>query len=283
MEHTEAQLHLIGLATGRLPAPLRTAVEQHVDGCDECSSVLETMQILAQLRPDQARALREDHRSADDLAMLAANDPGLDPTLRSEIRSHLRACPLCAFELDLAERALTARPARARRLRSLFTTPAGSIAVGRVAVAALIILMAYPTYRGLTGPLGPTTADSGAVLATGAGTRLVVLPAARRGTPEDVLVRAPHGPGLQPVALEFDLAMVPEGTSARLRFVLMASGSQTVWTLDVDGEDVWNAELRMISVLVPNAVLQQGSYILQLQIGRHEDAIAAAFPFRVGF
>lgn len=278
MDHDEALTQLTALAAGQLTDELQADVEEHTAGCTDCAGVLATMRELEALDPDQRRILAEPHRTADELARLAADDPTLAPDARLEIAAHARGCGPCGLELHFARVALTTGLSWQERLRKRLRIPdPGSLAVGRLAVAALIILMAYPAYRGLTVPSGPTAGNSGAVLTQGAGTRLVVLPAARRGTPEDILVPRPLQDGLLPVALEYDLD--PALRAAVLEFSLRRDGVE-VWSLDVIATDVWNPDLATLSVLIPHAVLEPGAHVLQVG-SPGDEAAQALYPFRV--
>jgi len=276
MDHDEALTQLTALADGQLTAPLRAEVEEHTAGCADCAGVLATVRELQDLSADQRRILSDPHRTAEELARLAADDPTLAPDARLEIAAHARECGTCMLELHFARVCLQAPLSWGERLRARLGIPE-SLGLGRLAVTALIVLMAYPAYRGLTVPSGPTAADSGAVLAKGAGTRLVVLPAARRGTPEDIVVAAPRGTGLLPVAVEYDLA--PDALGSSLRFTLRR-GDRAVWTLDVAAEEVWNPDLATLSVLLPHDVLETGAHTLAVERPQDETSVAL-YPFRV--
>ena len=147
-EHLSKKLH--DYFSGHLQESGRLAVEKHLEGCEHCRRLLETMKLLGQQSGEQVSAGPGGHISSDLLGRYFADRASLGSDEIEKIEVHLEECEECAYELrfleglsdELQRAAMSEAPKR-----SLVAVVVESlwVAVRKPALAYFLLLLAvYP-------------------------------------------------------------------------------------------------------------------------------------------
>lgn len=152
MDHEAALELLDDFVEGQLDEDQKVATESHVAGCPECKAQLELLHLLH--RKEVAAlgdALFEPHPSAEQLVTYVLDPGELSRADQAALGRHLAVCPTCRVEADLTRRSNRHANSWWRRLSYLLP----SLTIERIqpvlvpAMAALLVVLAYPSYVGL--------------------------------------------------------------------------------------------------------------------------------------
>lgn len=320
MRHEEALALLPEFLQGGLAEPTRSAVASHRAACDECRALSDAYVVIAaSLRHSgpapAARASADGVHPASALIVAYAVDPaGLDPGESSVIATHLAACSRCSEEVETTRQAHQAtRPTVVPFPGNLLGAATG---VGRpdlraaIAVAAVLVVLAYPAYLGL-GRLPRLREEAGELRAAqGAAEREIEelkssLDDARERLRRESAWTGPvelhvlEGPargagGLSPLRVAKDqpflllsvLPPVPAGVPDRapLRFAIFASDDRVVWSADLAISET-RRRLKSSGVLtfmIPAATLPPGRYTMRIfRPGEPQGRTIFQAPFEV--
>lgn len=302
MKHEEAEPLLSDHLEGRLPDPLRAAVDGHAAVCPDCQALIESYRTLDEgFRAEQAGVEGErppgDHPPVEvlvDFALMTAERPG---ARRADLAAHLEACATCAREVETV-RSGQGEAEGGRRFPSVpHGRPAGAAlrvpVPSLLAAAAVLLVMAYPAFLGLRelprirGELKSLVADREAResrvadlerslerneeerrrLANWTGAIAVPLLAAplRAGTEEETTITVAEG---QPFII---LAVDPDPTgreAAGERYVaeVLRPDRTAAWSLELDPGEVRRQMARTgsLAFLLPSKMLPPGSYLLRM-------------------
>jgi len=283
MKHETAAPMIGDLLHGRLTGETRDEVLTHVVSCAECRSLTETYELLSEALIDDGA----DHPSAGEIVRYALDERTLSEEERDRIATHLLGCELCASELDVTSRAeaeLTAVP------QTSHEHPASgpdrrSVLAPAVAAAAVLVVMAYPTYLGL---FEVPRIDQ----------RLALLEAERSQAPAAVSPGPYRVHYLEPPLRDLggempEIVLADDQTYAMLGVVpgLLEdyAGAGAVWfdIRDASGRTTWSLQLDeselsdVTAVLTPADRLPSGELTLVVSRGADRDELVFETPFRV--
>jgi anti-sigma factor ChrR (cupin superfamily) len=262
MRHDEAVLLLTDLLGGRLPDPVRVAVEAHVAACDECRRLADAHAALSRAE--------EPHPSSAAIVAHALHPGDLPPAEAARIAAHLTACPRCSEEINLVRRAERAAVSSTTTGAAGRSWHAARVLVWGAAAAAMLLLLT-PAYLGLR--------------------RVARLPPIVRVQSLADEVRGPVGPqivSLLPTDTHAFLAVEPPSPAPGA-----ADTGYLVEILDAGGAVAWSAEVTAAALrqrpasspelvlAVPAGRLRAGPYILRLRRPATGDDILLRIPFEV--
>ncbi len=308
MEHREAVVLLSDHVSGRLSPALAAEVEAHLAACVECRQVAQTVRGVQAEAGAHRGALFEPHPRADELANYALSSGSLETEMLARIGAHVRACPTCARELELARQSVRSSWARAPMAWLRAESAVGPTLLLRPALAVLAVLLSYPAYLGIVKYPEARRAGERAATETenlkrrdldlrraleagdrqreelsrwGGGVQALILSGAKRGAaagPSVVYVRA--GQPSVPILIDF----VPPRRGASLApgeveiVILQAPTDSTAWSYRAPLREVWDPASQTLSLLVPTASLPAAAYRLEVRT-----AGEAAPPFVARF
>jgi hypothetical protein len=146
MNH-DAAVSLIGdLLHDRLSDSVKDRMLAHVRGCDDCKSLSETFALLSEAWSTGSL----EHPSSDSIVRYALGRNDLDEEERDRVAEHVLSCELCAAEVEAtsqAEAEITREAVPAPAERPVVQRP--SLIAPMIAAAAVLVVLAYPTYLGL--------------------------------------------------------------------------------------------------------------------------------------
>jgi anti-sigma factor RsiW len=293
-DHEEIAALLDEFAAGGLSPDAAERVGAHVAACEECRRAVETMRGLREEAAVHGEALLDGHPSADELADFALQPDGAAPP---RLAAHVRACPTCAHEFTVTERARATaglRSAPAWWARRLAASAQGVWPALGPAFGVLALLLAYPAYQGLVRlpPVRASLESAAAQLETlrsgeaearrslavaegrerslalwSGGVQVLYFSAARRGDEEVPLLAMRPDQPFQPILVGEDLGNRAKWPADRRVLVTLrreADGSET-WRHEAPVSELWDASNELIGLLVPASALQPGEHLLLLR------------------
>jgi hypothetical protein len=281
MDHASAIESLSDWVDGRLATAQAADVERHVQQCEECRGVADTLRSVRREIDAHGAALFTAHPEADALSRFALDRDRLELPALAAIGAHVRACPSCAAECAWMRRA--ASPSPLDRLVAWVVghrTPGAWLRPAVTVLAAIVLLPA--AYRGVIElPRAREEARRAATLRpivpppsawSGGGVDPLVLSTPLRGAAPAAELRLRAGQPAQPV---FVAVEPPEGAS-RIAAVLRDSTGTAVWRWEGPLEESWSGPARVFAFLVPAARLAPGDQAFELSAG------GGATPFFAG-
>jgi hypothetical protein len=262
MDHETASRLIQELATGTIDPREREVVEAHATECEECRQALHAFRDVAGVSLDTDASLFDPHPSADDLAAYVCVEPGLSTADLRRVARHVRVCPTCRREHEIASAALVAREPWIARVSSLLrlSTRVSMPAAIPVALAAVLLVALIPAIRGLRSPSEIEQPWSGAVptILLSSGTRGAQIPVVTvdRGRPATLLLVEAAEPG--------------EGTGAVTISVRRLADGVEVWKTRAEWNEVWSVKNPILSLLVPTEALEAGRHAIDLRWDDHE-------------
>ena len=150
MDHEEAKPLLSDYVMGELSSEEAASLDAHTSACQECREILVSMGIVRQELQLHGPVIFEPHPDADHLVHYALEDRGLSTDELATIGAHVSACPTCREEVAVTRRAHARSQKWWRKLVSPFMVPSFTTTPAfQLAAVALVIVLAYPAYRGL--------------------------------------------------------------------------------------------------------------------------------------
>ena len=278
MDHADARQLISDWARGRLDASRAQEVAEHTKSCADCTAAAEA---VARLEAEGRRLATgvSPHPSPETLARYVAL-PGESSTLElASVGVHLRECATCREDVDLVRAA--AAPEWWRAVQSWLASPPASMRGLQPALAAAVVLLAYPAWLGLVeypraraaaerpaSQAGPAPvagagarANPEAAAPRGSGVSALVLRGATRGGDDLPVLWLRPGQLLQPVLVDATLT----GSQVAVSIVREPGGG--VWDTRGPREEFWDPVNSLFGILVPAAVLTPGQYRLELAAG----------------
>jgi hypothetical protein len=233
------------------------------------------------------------HPSAVEIVRYSTEPPG-DPVSAAQMEHHLRECASCRTEVTLvreAESATRREPVKPffEKVREMTTGWWPKVPALVPAMAALLVLLAFPAYRGfvdyptleqayrdsqgetsrlqsegnqlrqeLEGRPAAPVAWSGAV-------RLLVLGPTTRAGESLPIVALAAGQPYQPVVIEHR-PFESSDTNAMVEILIRRiSDGANVWSVERDARTLWDSTLNSMVLLVPASVLEPGEHRLEIR------------------
>ena len=306
MNHLEARALLSDLLAGQLDDAGATGAWEHIAGCPECREVLPVVFQVRSAVAIRGPAVFSPHPPAETLVQFALADRELPIPDVARIGRHVRDCAACnrAVEItrdaDAATASWYSAPFMVNPGRAFARIPRAAL-VFVPALAILVLLLAYPAYRGIVRypELRRTHAAAArdlarleseeqklraelarrsapvAARAWAGPTRLLFLPATMRGTAAVPGVALGPDQLYQPIVVQhrpFD-GNVPTGI---VTVRLLRPSGETVWSEKRPVADLWDPSHSALVLLVPAAPLEPGGYRLEVVRGS-ETRYQAAF------
>jgi hypothetical protein len=301
MEHDPHSARLTELVTGALGETETRAGWEHVARCRDCQDVLGTIDRLRRLgrRPVQGTTA---HPLADEIVQYAIDPEQLETADLARIGAHLQTCSDCRAEVALTRRADREALSWWRRLGTMLGAfrIESAAPVLAPALAALVIVLAYPAYQGavrfpearraqeqaarriaslearqqelgarIEASRTPTAGWSGPI-------RLLYLPAATRGASQTPTVSIAPGQPYQTIVV--DAPFLREGAGARtLSVVIERAGGGVAWRHQATADDLWDAHSRAAVILAPAPALAPGPHALVIREADGAERYRGAF------
>ena len=250
MQHEALKASVSDWVRGSLPAEQAEVVATHVDACSECQASAEAARALLRAR-EQAVAQASAHPSSDALAgyvVAAASEP---IERLAVVGLHLKDCAPCRSDADLMRAA--AQPSWWRRATAPWTLPRSGVLPTLVPAAAVLLLLAYPAWRGLFGEDRSHTQTL-----AGGGVTALVLQETLRAAGDVPTLRLRSGQPLQPFLLD----SAPRGELLTVN--LVREPNRMTWSLTAPASEFWDEHNRVIGVLIPAEALKDGDYRIEL-------------------
>jgi hypothetical protein len=260
MTHDEAVLLLTDLLAGRLAPEVRRRVQDHLAGCAECASLVETHEMLAGR-----------HTPVDDLVDLSLQPDAIEKGRRLRLQAHLEVCEACGAEarrVRRAEKTAVAAIAGSNRF--------GSASLLMSAAAAALLSLGLSAYLGLYRiPRLESTIDRLQAVpprrvetAPHAGepgpmVRIQYLPSTRRGPGSDATVALDPEQPYQYLAIEVP-EFKPQGAYT---IEIDADGGGPVWSRSVSADDLHRLlqGTPEVTLAVPTTALHPGRFLVRLR------------------
>jgi len=282
MDHATAETLLEDWIEGRLAPEQAAELEAHVRSCAECAAHADLLRGIRREVAAHGEALFMPHPSSDQLARLELRADSLPLDELARIGAHVRACPACTAERALIRDA--ARPAPLRAIEAWLATAGAPPRWLAPALAAMLVLLVWPAWVGLVEyprarekaervagersspatPEGPSW--------TGGGAGVLVLTGVSRGGGAALPVARLH-PGQPGLAILSDQRL--EGDS--LRVVLLDAGGHEIWATSANGDELWDGNAHVTSLMVPARVLVPGEYELAISSAKGPRLFQARF------
>ena len=281
MDHSTAETLLDDWLWGRLPPERASEVETHVAGCAECAAHAELMRGLKREVKEHGEALFSAHLTGDELARLELRADSLSIADAARLGAHVRACPTCSAERAMIRGA--AGPAPWRALKAWYSIADQPSAWIKPALAMFAILLAWPAYLGVveypreklaaeqaraeaarelahTPPTPGAEVPPGKQIWNGGSAAVLVLTGATRGASAAVpSARLRDGqPGLTIVT---DRHITGPDT---LLVTLFDDQHRPVWKQPVPATELWDANARLTSLMIPSPNLTPGVYSIEI-------------------
>ena len=307
MEHETVAPLLSDLMTAQLDAARASSAWAHVAACDGCQAVLKAMRQVRDAIAAEGEAVFSAHPSSDDIVRFALADPELPTHVLARIGTHLRLCGSCRAEVDLTRRADSGAPEWWRPFWSPIEALGSALvrltvpsAWSRLApaLAALVLVLAYPAYQGavrlpaatrateraqqeagalrseqqgLKSALGKSREELQRFSSWGGGARLLYLSGPTRGESSAPRVSLGEGQPYQPIVVDWrpgtiDAGGPPHGVEVRL---VGRVDRTPVWKHQAPVSDLWDPAQQALVLLVPTALLEPGDYRLEVQESGH--------------
>jgi hypothetical protein len=249
MQHEELSALVSDWLRGDLAPAQAETVAAHVAACAPCQASADAARALLHAR-EQSAAHATSHVGSDALAgyvVAAASEP-IESLAVTGL--HLKDCDECRSDAALMRAA--AQVGWRRRLRVRLAGPRGGWAPALAPALAVLLLLAYPAWRGVT-------RDSRAhPRLAGGGVAALVLQDTPRAANELPSLHLREGQALQPFLLD----AAPRGV--HLTVTLVREPSTVVWTLTAPANEFWDVQNRVLGVMVPASALSAGDYRIEL-------------------
>jgi len=142
-----------------LPEDEAKKVESHLKECPECQRELEEIKLLSSAVKEHSEIFESSHIDSERLVLFAEEPKSLHANEVISIEKHLRSCPLCyeelqtlkraSFELEAIERKEKSKLAKEASVWEKITERLIWLARQPALAYIIILLLAYPAYRGL--------------------------------------------------------------------------------------------------------------------------------------
>jgi hypothetical protein len=283
MTHRDVMPLLSDLLTNQIGEPDATAAWTHVASCIECRQAVTAMH---EVRAAVARGgvhLFEAHPTSQEIVLFALNDPTLSDDERNTIEAHIAECPTCSDEVLLTRRAESATRSGPG---GPISVPGGLVAWLAPALAAVIVMLAFPAFvglvrypglvrehqrvgseiEGLRAEQSETLKEQTArdPLALGGAVRVLFLPATTRGAESIPVVEQLPGQAWQPVIIQHrPFADATPSGHASVEVTREPSGT-VVWRERVAIVQAWDSALGAVTLMIPTAGLDPGVFRIAL-------------------
>lgn len=267
------------LASGRLDGDEAAELERHIEGCDESRRSLSLYRAMVNSR-DNEPPLFTGHPSADELVQYATDDESLDDINRAAIEAHLADCQACQDEVQFA------RDVEAEALADVVSIPATHSTQRRrfpdwvaYAAAAVVLLMIYPTYRGVR--VEGRGTQTQATLVSPALIQLYE-PIATRSRGDEVPTHQ-IAPDRQFVQFAFGSDSLTTSTSPddllALSLVSVAN-DRVIWDAVVTRGRIYEPQYELYTVVLPSQLMDAGLFRLVIGIDGQSEALVS-FEFAI--
>lgn len=260
MTHDEAVLLLTDLLAGRLAPEVRRRVQDHLAGCAECASLVETHEMLAGR-----------HTPVDDLVDLSLQPDAIEKGRRLRLQAHLEVCETCGAEarrVRRAEKTAVAAITGSHRF--------GSASLLMSAAAAALLCLGLSAYLGLyriprlestidrLQAVPPRRVETPHPGEPGPMVHIQYLPSTRRGPGSDATVALDPTQPYQYFAIE-----VPEFKPQQGAYTIEidADGGGPVWLRSVSADDLRRLTQGTpeVTLAVPTTALHPGRFLVRLR------------------
>lgn len=155
-KHEEIQDLLSDYLSGNSTREERSAVEAHIQECEDCSEFVRRGQSVVAILRTAADWEKDQHPSEEMLVLFAENPQGVEPTLRDKVENHLLLCERCAQEVSLLDSmgqpgsSLSEhRPHREIRTKGFWSLAGQTIRRPAIAyaLAVAVLVLSYPAFR----------------------------------------------------------------------------------------------------------------------------------------
>jgi hypothetical protein len=275
-------------------------LEEHLQGCEECRSVVEVHGAVA--RAFEGHDAPGAHLTPEEVVRLAMDRKDAGSPRDEEVRAHLRTCALCAWEV---------RNVRSAESESAFEAPRGKVVEARslslnwpaIGAGFAVLALLYPAYLGTVRL--PAVAEQRRALQASeeeSKTRIAALEeslneaksqidrsSAWNGavqvpvlSPSGRVTHVPVENGQPVIALALDLTAADRLLGSGMHRVRVAAAEgNDLWILDLPGSEIRDriAVGGVLTVFVPSARLPRGSYTVTVSPAAGEPIFES--PFRV--
>ena len=295
MDHREVVMLITDHVWGRLSPSLAAEVEAHLAACAECLQVAQAIRGVRAEAAAHGGALFEPHPRADELAGYALSSQSLETETLARIGAHVRACPTCARELELARQSVHSSWARAPMAWLRAESAVGPALLLRPALAVLAVLLCYPAYLGIVKYPEARRAGERAATETedlrrreldlrhalkvgdrqreelsgwGGGVQALILSGIKRGAaagPPAVHVRA--GQPSLPILIDYvPPRLGPSAAPTEVEIAILQEPADSIaWSYRAPLSEVWEPASQTLSLLVPTRSLPAGAYRLEVR------------------
>ncbi len=283
MTHRDVVPLLSDLLSNLVPEPQATEAWSHVGTCAECRQAVTAMHEVRAAVARGGANVFEAHPTSRDIVSFALEDPALSAEERSKIEAHVAQCASCSDEILLTRRAeaATRRPGPGP-----ISIPGSAIAWLAPALAAGLIILAFPAYVGLARhpKLLRAHEEAGRQLSElkaeqsrlsrelaqrqltdrGGAIRLLYLPATTRGVDRVPSVAILPDQLWQPVIVQHR-PFAGASPSGRMNVeVIRESNGRTIWSGAIEVVEAWDHELEALALLIPAKDLEAGTHRIML-------------------
>lgn len=282
---------LSDLLADRVEEPEASAAWAHVAECGICRSVLTTVHEVRAAVASEKERLFSRHPSPAEIVRYSTGDLASDTASTVQMEHHLRECDTCRTEVDLVKNADQATRLDARKPRlewRLFTEWWPQMPRLVPAMAGIMLLLAYPAYRGMVAypslerayqdsqgeaarlesegvQLRRELADRPAAAAWTGGVRLLVLGPTTRAVEAPPIVVLAAGQPYLPMVIEHRPFDVGERETPVEIVIRRTADGVDAWRLERSAQELWDPTLNAMVVLVPASVLESGTYRVQMR------------------